>query len=265
MTTTPPASPATEVTPPTATAVAALEPRGFPIDPATRCGLVSGVTGTRSIAWSAGPTAEEYSRDDQPSADPERANRCGWNARTHVEYEGQPAVDWYVPEGTPVLATMDGVATLIVYTTSNPFEVYGTVREAYLGNPDRTRAPLAPFPGPGGGQGVAVHVENTAFRSDYAHLEVRRTVDSVPADAFLDGYSAATNYIEEFAAMREFGLGTTIARWPVRRGDVVGFTGDTGYSEAPHLHYAIVRLASGRRLCPTAESGFEDAGWLLSA
>jgi hypothetical protein len=71
-----------------------LEPFGFPLEPDTRTGLVVGDVGVRSISWGNGPAALAYSRDDQPSDDPERANRSGWNARTHLEYEGQPAVDW---------------------------------------------------------------------------------------------------------------------------------------------------------------------------
>jgi murein DD-endopeptidase MepM/ murein hydrolase activator NlpD len=239
------------------------EPRGFPIDPSTQCGVASGPAGSRTIAWGAGPAADEYSRTEQPSDHADRANACGWNARTHVEYEGRAAVDWYIAEGTPVVSTMDGIATLIVYTVSNPFDVYGVDREPYLGNPDRARAPLSPFPGPGGGQGVAVHVENEVFRTEYAHLDVGRTLELVPADAFLERYAASFDYASMFAGFREFGVGAEIARWSVYRGDVLGISGDTGYSEAPHLHYAIVRVGTDERLCPTDEPGFEDGGWLF--
>jgi murein DD-endopeptidase MepM/ murein hydrolase activator NlpD len=48
----------------------------------------------------------------------------------------------------------------------------------------------------------------------------------------------------------------------VSRGDVIGFTGDSGYSEAPHLHYEITRLSDERQLCPTGENGFDDGSWL---
>ena len=171
-----------------------VEPTGFPIAPNTRTGRVVGEVGARTIHWGEGPTALAYSRDDQPSDDPERANACGWNARTHLEYEGQPAVDWYVPVGTPVVATMDGVATLLINTVSNPFDFYGVSREPYIGNPDRARAPISPFPGPGGGQGAFVRIENERFRTDSAHLEIGRTLDAVPADAYLPGYSAAFDF-----------------------------------------------------------------------
>ena len=152
------------------------EPLGFPLDPATLTGLVVGNVGSRTIAWGEGPPALAYSRDHQPSPDPVVANRSGWNARTHVEYEGQPAVDWYIPLHTPIRATMDGTATLLVNTVSNPFDVYGVDREPYIGNPDRARAPVSPFPGPGGGQGAFVRIESATFRADHAHFDLLATL-----------------------------------------------------------------------------------------
>lgn len=179
-----------------------------------------------------------------------------------MEYEGQPAVDWYIPIGTPIVATMDGVATLWVNTTSNPFDVYGVSREPYLGNPDRTRAPIVPFPGPGGGQGAFVRVESESFRADYAHMDLARVWSWLPEPAFIQGYTRATDPTA-FAPLRDFRVATAVARWDVRRGDDIGFSGDSGYSEAPHLHYAIRRLGSTNLLCPTNEPGFDDAGWLF--
>lgn len=239
------------------------EPRGFPLDPGTPTGLVAGAVGSRTIRWGEGTPAGRYSREEQISNDPVIANRCGWNARTHVEYEGQPAVDWYIPAGTPIVATMDGTATLMVNTVSNPFDVYGVSREPYIGNPVRPRAPVSPFPGVGGGQGTFVRIESATFRSDYAHLDLVRTLPLVPPGAFLPGYSAATDFASLFAPLRDFRVATAVASWPVQRGDLVGRSGDSGYSEAPHLHYAVRRLASTDLLCPTAEPGFADSGWLL--
>lgn len=244
---------------------AVLEPLGFPIDPATRTGKVTGDIGARVIRWGEGPATLDYSLFDQPSSDPDRANACGWNARVHVEYEGQPAVDWYLPPGTPVVATMDGTATLLVNTVANPFDVYGVSREPYIGNPNRTQAPISPFPGPGGGQGVFVRIENPRYRTDYAHFEIAQTLGAVPSDAFLPGYSATFDYSSVFAPLRDFRTATAVASWPVRRGQVIGFTGDSGYSEAPHLHYAIRPAGSENALCPTTEPGFEDKGWLFRA
>lgn len=240
-----------------------LEPTGFPLDPNSRLGIVVGDVGSRTIAWGEGPTALEYSRDDQPSDDPVVANRCGWCARVHVEYEGQPACDWYIPVGTPIIATMDGIATLLVNTTSNPFDVYGVSREPYIGNPDRSRAPVSAFPGPGGGQGVFVTVVNDAFRTDYAHLDLAMTLQLVPDGAFVDGYSRERDLVAEFAPLRDFRIATAIARWPVQKGDIIGYSADTGYSEAPHLHYTIRRAGSANLLCPTTEPGFADSGWLM--
>ncbi|MEP7214726.1 MAG: hypothetical protein ABI782_00650 [Anaerolineaceae bacterium] len=95
---TPTAVPATAMASPTAPSPTPAAPRqqpiGFPLDRSTRTGMVVGELGQRTIDWSAGIAAGAYSRDEQVLADPERANRCGWNARVHAEYEGQPAVDW---------------------------------------------------------------------------------------------------------------------------------------------------------------------------
>lgn len=252
---------------PTATATSApaprLEPVGFPLDPATRTGMVVGTVGSRTIAWGEGPTALEYSRDDQPSDDPDRANRCGWNARVHVEYEANPAVDWYIPIGTPVLSTMDGTATLLINTVSNPFDVYGVEREAFLGNPDRSRARVGAFPGPGGGQGVFVRIVNDSYRTDSAHFEIAPTVENVATAAWINGYGPGDDFAMMFAPLQDFRVATAVAQWEVRAGEVIGFSGDSGYSEAPHLHYAIRPAGSNDALCPTTEPGFGNGGWLL--
>ncbi len=243
-------------------ATSAIEPRGFPLDPATSLGVVTGTIPDRSITWTGGPNAFDYSQRNQPSDSADLANRSGWNCRVHVEYEGYPAVDWYVPTGTTLVATMDGVATLHVITVSNAFDVYGVDREPYLGDPDRDRAALSPFPGPGGGKGVFVTIENDEFGLEYAHLDLAGTLRVVPRDAFIGPYAATSDYAALFTAMRDYRESTPIATWPVRRGDVVGYSGDAGYSEAPHLHYTI-RRQGGPNLCPTTESGFADGGWLF--
>jgi murein DD-endopeptidase MepM/ murein hydrolase activator NlpD len=255
---------------PSATATAAptavadtTEPRGFPIDASTKLGLVAGQSPQRSIAWGAGPDASTYSRDDQASDDPERANSSGWDCRVHVEYEGQPAVDWYVPVGTPIRATMDGTATLNVVTVTNAFDYYGVAREPYMGLPDSSRAPVAPFQGVSGGKGMFVHVENGAFVTDYGHLDPALTLAAVDPSAFLGDYGPESGYATLFAPLRDFRVFTPVARWMVKRGEVIGFSGDSGYSDAPHLHYTIRRAGASSLLCPTAEAGFEDGGWLL--
>jgi hypothetical protein len=204
-----------------------------------------------------------YTRDSQPSADPEAANESGWNCRVHEEYEGRPAVDWYIPEGTPVLATMDGTATLYAATVANGFDYYGLSREPYLGNPDREKASIDPFPGPGGGLGVFVEIDSGAFLTVSAHLDLEASVRAVPAGAFYPGYSADSPYSQTFGDIAAGGNGTPIAQWRVSRGDLVGYSGDAGYSEAPHLHYTVQRSGSDRLLCPTAEERFDDGGWLV--
>lgn len=244
-------------TPPVASS---LEPLGFPIDPSLRLGLVGP---DRTIQWGAGPDALTYSRDDQPSDDAQRANRSGWNCRVHLEYEGQPAVDWYVPVGTPIYATMDGTATLYVITVTNAFDHYGVDPRPYVGDPDRARAPLAPFPGPGGGKGVFVRVENDGYSTEYAHVDLAKTIALLPAGRFANGYAASSDYGALFASMRDFREATAIARWQMGRGELIAMSGDAGYSEAPHLHYTVRRAGTDALLCPTAEAGFGDGGWLF--
>jgi murein DD-endopeptidase MepM/ murein hydrolase activator NlpD len=236
-------------------------PTGFPLDPDSATDVVMGPRGSRVIKTRAGTTVREAAAL-QATDDATQANASGWNCRIHVEYEGSAAIDWYVPTGTPVYATTDGDAVLIVNTLANAFDFYGVDREPYIGDPDRARAPLNPFPGPGGGMGVYVAVIGAAFRTDYGHLAIASTLDAVPGSAFAEPYSPAFDYASAFATPQPFTFGVQVAHWPVRKGDVIGYTGDAGYSEAPHLHYVITERASGRSLCPTEESGFDDGGWL---
>lgn len=248
-----------------ATSVRTLdEPVGFPMDPGTRLGQVVGNIGRRRIDSDVGPRLDRYVQDDETSAEPSRANASGWGCRVHMEYEGQPAFDAYVPSGTPVKATLDGTASLFAITTSNAFDVYGVDREPFIGNPDRSRALVAPFPGPGGGKGVFVRIENERYRVEYGHLDLAPTMRNVAADAFLVDIGHNSDLLARFSTLRDARDATILARWDVRRGDLIGFSGDSGYSEAPHLHYAITRLRDNVALCPTAEAGFADGGWLLA-
>ncbi len=244
-------------------AVDATEPLGFPIDPSTKLGLVVGKSPERNVDWGVGPDALSYTRDDQTSDDPDLANNSGWDCRTHVEYEGQPAVDWYVPLGTPIHATMDGTATLNIVTVSNAFDYYGVGRGPYMGNPERPQAIVAPFHGLSGGKGVFLEVENDGFVTNYGHLDPALTIGAVQPAAFLEGFGPHSDYATLFAPIRDFRVFTPVARWTVKRGDIIGYSGDSGYSDAPHLHYTIMRAGGSSLLCPTKEAGFEDGGWLL--
>jgi murein DD-endopeptidase MepM/ murein hydrolase activator NlpD len=239
------------------------EPIGFPLGQNTKLGVVTGEVGSRRLIFpDDGPSAFLYARDSQAGADADAANASGWNCRTHVEYEGIAAVDFYAPDGTPVLSTMDGTVTIYAISVRNDFDRYGVDREPYLGNPDRSRAPVTPFPGPSSGLGVYAEVVNEGFVLEYGHLDLRLTANMAPAEAFLEGYSPESEWETLFAEVPEPGAPTAIAQWPVTAGTTIGATGDAGYSEGPHLHYTV-RRTNGERLCPTNEAGFADGAWLF--
>jgi murein DD-endopeptidase MepM/ murein hydrolase activator NlpD len=223
-------------------------------------GLVTGEVGARVIHWGAGPRAFEYTKDSQPSGDPDEANRSGWNCDVHVEYEGRPAVDWYIPTGTPIFATMEGTATLFAVTVVNAFAWYGVDRgRTWVIGPQPGEQ--RPFRASGGL--VYVEIDSGEFLTVSAHLELAQTAGALPSNVFYAGYSPQSDYSSMFRTIPSSRAGTPIAQWQVRRGDIIGFSGDAGYSEAPHLHYTIQRAGSDTLLCPTSESGFQDGGWLL--
>lgn len=235
----------------------------FPIDPQTVLGEVIGEIGSRTVSFDAdGPTAYDYALNDQPSDDPDAANRSGWNCRTHVEYEGIAAVDFYLSAGTTVHSTTAGTATLYAVSVQNDFDRYGVAREPYLGDPDRASAPVNPFPGVSAGLGLYVVVEGEGFVTEYGHLDLSLSAEIVPANGFFEGFTADSDWDALFADVPVPRVPTPVAEWSVRQGNVVGYSGDAGYSEAPHLHYTI-RRQGGQLLCPTNEPGFRDGGWLF--
>lgn len=107
-------------------------------------------------------------------------------------------------------------------------------------------------------------MEGTAYRIDLAHLDLATTIARLPEEACLPGFTADGFVLADwFAALRDFRIATAIARWPIEKGDVAGYSGDTGYNEAPHLHYTIAPAGGGNLLAPTAEPGFAGGGWLF--
>jgi murein DD-endopeptidase MepM/ murein hydrolase activator NlpD len=48
----------------------------------------------------------------------------------------------------------------------------------------------------------------------------------------------------------------------VEKGDVIGFVGNVGYSEVPHLHYQVVTPDRQQKFCPTQEA-LPNSGWLF--
>jgi len=259
-----PTSPLASPTPsPTPSAPLDL-PVGFPLDQSLRPMRVTETAQGRELVAPAGdgPTVVAVARDYQPRSQNDlEANRYGWNCRLHNTYEGAPAVDWYLPSRTPVLATMRGQAELFVITTVNSFAYYGVDARLYLGLPSPS-LPLYPFAGPSGGMGVFVSVLNGDLRAEYGHLDLAGTLALVPDSGFLAPYSRAFAYDPRFDRPLQPDQGTVVARWTVQKGGVVGFVGNTGYSDVPHLHYQIVTRDRRTKFCPTEEP-FPLAGWLF--
>lgn len=240
------------------------EPVGFPLATTLRPMRVIETAQGRRVAPAApdGPTVLEVSGDlhTRPENDME-SNRYGWNCRLHNKYEGAPGVDWYLPEGTLVTATMRGMAELYLITTVSSFSYYGIDASIMLGLPPPT-TPINPFPGPNGGLGVFVSVLNGNLRAEYGHLGLADTLALAPEGAFVAPYSRKFDYKTAFGKPRHFTDYTLIARWSVKRGDVVGKVGNTGYSDVAHLHYQIMDADRKTKYCPTQEE-FPGAGWLF--
>jgi hypothetical protein len=235
------------------------------VDPNLKPWRVEIVNGRKRVVEPAadGPDIATVSREifSRPAND-EVANRYGWNCRTHQRYEdGYPAVDWYLPEGTPVYAVMDGEAELVIITVTNSFEYYRVDPTLYLGLP-AANVPIYSFSGPSGGMGVYVSVFDGVLKAEAGHLELDRTVLNVPVSAWIAPYTPLTNFRQVFARPRGPRDGTVVARWRVRRGDVIGYVGNTGYSDVSHLHYQIITPDRNTKYCPSAEP-LPFAGWLF--
>jgi hypothetical protein len=156
---------------------------------------------------------------------------------------------------------MRGQAELYFISTTNAFAFYGVDPAVTLGLPPPS-TPLYPLPGDGGGMGVFVSILNGNLRAEYGHLDPDRTVALVPESAFLPPFSRNFNFGARFAPLRPPYQITLVATWPVEAGAVVGYVGNTGYSEVHHLHYQIVTRDRQTKFCPTRED-LPGAGWLF--
>lgn len=241
------------------------DPTGFPLPISLKPMRVAETQNGRGVVAAAenGPTLEQVAREVQtrPQNDME-SNRYGWNCRLHDKYEQTgPAVDWYLPNGTPIATVMGGQAELYIITTANSYAYYGSDIRDTLGLPDPS-VPLYPLPGPSGGMGIFVSVLNGPLRAEYGHLDLAGTMPAIPEDAFVQPFSRGFNYEARFGRPVDYRQTTLIARWTVHKGDAVGRVGNTGYSDVSHLHYQIVTADRQRKFCPTPEA-FPYSGWLF--
>jgi len=110
-----------------------------------------------------------------------------------------------------------------------------------------------------------VEVRNDRFTVNAAHLDLGLMVnDAIPSAAYLPGYSGSSDFASAFGVPQAFTQRTSIATWAVRKGDLIGYTGLSGYAEGPQIHFEILRVGSTSKLCPTLEPGYSDSGWLTN-
>ena len=115
----------------------------------------------------------------------------GYNGR--YSHQGLHAIDFGMPEGTPICAARDGR----VVSVTNSFAEGGTA--------DRFKDKANEF--------SILHDDGTIAR--YAH-------------------------------MRKDGINLRVGDY-VRAGYPIGFSGNTGYSSGPHLHFDVIRIIDGEK------------------
>ena len=119
-----------------------------------------------------------------------RVNQAFGGKFSHTEAQNKYAVDFGMPEGTPVLAARDG----IVMTVDNDYYGNGLDMDKYGDRANNVRI---------------VHADGTM--AVYAHLQLE---------------SARVQVGDQ-----------------VRAGQVLALSGDTGYTNGPHLHFVVQRNA----------------------
>ena len=126
-----------------------------------------------------------------PAARKFRINQAFDGTFSHTEPQNKYAIDFGMPEGTPVLAARDGV----VMTVDNDYYGNGLDMEKYGDRANNVRI---------------VHGDGTM--AVYAHLQLE---------------SARVQVGDH-----------------VRAGQVLALSGDTGYTNGPHLHFVVQRNAN---------------------
>ncbi len=249
--TTAPAPTATSSPVPSATPTATdprIEPIGFPIDPAARLGIVTGVPGNRAIRWGEGPTAIDYSRDDQPSDDPDRANRCGWNARLH-RVRGQPRSTVH-PAGH-ARGRDDGWHGPLLINTSPTRSMSTCQPEPIPGQPrPRPRGPWSPSRSRGG-QGVFRPDRERRYRTIFVSLRHRRDSRGGPAGGLARRHGTGDDFVARSRRSATVRVATPVARCGGAAGEVIARAAIALQRGPPPLRGPAGRVA--QRLCPTTE------------
>ena len=131
----------------------------------------------------------EYSLPYQPGKS-HRVSQADDGAFSHSGPE-RHAVDWEMPEGTPVLAARDGV-------------VVDTKDDSDSGGPDRSFQAVANYI-------LIQHPDGTI--GNYAHL-------------------------------LQHGVKVSVGQ-RIRAGELIGLSGNTGFSSGPHLHFSVFKTRNG--------------------
>lgn len=82
----------------------------------------------------------------------------------------------------------------------------------------------------------------------YGHLQ--RFRDDIADYAQAERYRTRSNEIDRWF---------TADRWPVKRGEVIGYSGNSGSSMGPHLHFELREAKTGRRLNTVRQGIFNPA------
>ncbi len=95
-----------------------------------------------------------------------------------------------------------------------------------------------------GGYGRAIYItHNNGTMSVYGHLQ--RFRNDIEKHVIAERYARKSNYLD---------LYFTPDRWPVKQGDFIGYSGNSGGSMGPHLHFEI-RNASTQQLYNPVKTG----------
>lgn len=109
------------------------------------------------------------------------------------------SIDFYVPQGTPVCAAADGI-------------VFGIKDDSKIGGP------------------------NVKFWADGNYVEIKHGNEF--RGILFRRYEHLTNILTKYEHLMYKGIVVEIGQ-EIKSGQIIGYSGNTGISEAPHLHFEL--------------------------